>query len=335
MSSKDFQDIISNVGNMNTIVVGDYFKSRGFEIKKLDTNQDSNSPKNCDWLVQGRGTKFLCEVKTIQSVQRGTETQDVFRKKFENRVQDYFSRRKDIQNLPYHLCFHSDTLSIPQEETFIDCLKSISQMLLYIHSQEEKQIQWEFGCRKGAFDLSVTQSWSGSLEVIVSSYGGLNLRRVENSLSDAIEQLRRSGEDYSGIARLVVLAFVNSIYITPTSEVVIFSGRQIKDVELWRLIDRILKRNKNLSAIAVMQGQYTRFGVYHNPALIQVKPLEKSVFDDGVSVQVDSIDSMPRRPDKPLDWPELLRESPLEAALRKEQKAITLADYKALKEERS
>jgi len=330
------QDIMDLIGDMNAVVVGDYFESRGFETTKLDTSEGSSPPSNCDWLVQGKGTSFLCEVKTINSVQRGTNTQAEFRRKFENRVKDYFSRKKNVRDLPYHLHFHSDALSIPDDRLLNSCLKSISQMLLDIHTQEKQQPLWLFrDCCRGAFDLAVTWSWCGSLKVQVSPYGGLNLRAIEDRLGKAIKQLKRSGEDYPGIARVVVLAFVSSIYITQASKVVDFSGLQFKGKSLWHRVDPVLKRNGDLSAIAVMCGQATpQFSVYHNPALVEVELLDKGVFDDGVSVQFDSFDTIPRAIAKPFDLREFTA-SILETARSEGQKAITLADYEALERQKT
>ena len=126
--SVTLQDVMDLIGDMNTVVVGDYLESRGFEITKLDISEGSSPPSNCDWLVQGKDTSFLCEVKNINSVQRGTNTQADFRRKFENRVKDYFSRKKSVRDLPYHLHFHSDALSIPDDKLLNSCLKSMSRL---------------------------------------------------------------------------------------------------------------------------------------------------------------------------------------------------------------
>jgi hypothetical protein len=330
------QDVIDLIGDMNTLVVGNYLKSRGFNTKKLDTSEGSSPSSSCDWLVQGKGVSFLCEVKTINSVQRGASTQAEFRRKFENRVKNHFSRNKSVGDLPYHLHFDSDALSIPDDSLLNSYLKSITQLLLEIHAQEKKQPLWLF-CDYcgGAFDLAVTRSWSGKLEVQVSPYGDLNLRAIEDRLGKAVRQLRRSGEDYPGIARVVVLAFVSSIHITQASEVVAFSDLQFKGESLHRRIDSVLRRNDDLSAIAVMHGQAPpRFSVCHNPALGEVEPLDNGVFDDGASVQFDSFDTMPRAPAKPFDLREFTA-SILEAARSEEQKAITLADYEALKRQKT
>jgi hypothetical protein len=334
--SVTLQDVMDLIGDMNTVVVGDYFESRGFETEKLDTGEGSSPPSDCDWLAQTKEVSFLCEVKTINSVQRGTNTQAEFRSKFENRVRDYFSRKKSVQDLPYHLHFDSDALTIPDDSLLNSCLKSIPQLLLDIHAQEKKQPFWLF-CDycEGAFDLVVTWSRSGKLEVQVSPYGALNLRAIEDGLGRAIKQLRRSGEDYPGIARVVVLAFVSSIYITRASEVVAFGGLQFKRENLWRRIDSVLKRNGDLSAIAVMYGQAPpRFGVYHNRTLTEVEPLDRGVFDDGVSAQFDSFDTIPKATAKPFDLREFTA-SVLETARSEGQRAITLADYEALKRQKT
>jgi hypothetical protein len=97
----------------------------------------------------------------------------------------------------------------------------------------------------------------------------------------------------------------------------------------------VLKRNGDLSTIAVMHGQAPpRFSVYHNPALAEVKPLDKDVFDDEVSVQFNSFDTIPRATAKPFDLREFTA-SILETAHSEEQKAITLADYEALKRQKT
>lgn len=327
-------DLVDLMGDMNTVVAGNYLKSRGFEATRLDTSEGSSTPSACDWLARGEDDSFLCEVKTINSVQRGANAQAPFRRKFENRVKHYFSHKKSVRDLPCHLHFHSDTLSIPNG--LDGCLKLISQLLLRIHAEEKKRPLWLFtDCCEGTFDLAVTWSWSGKLEVQVSPYGDLNLRAVEERLGHAIKQLRSSGGVYPGIARVVVLAFVSSIYLTQASEVIPFSGLGFKEECLWRRLDSVLKRNNDLSAIAVMHDQAPpRFTVYHNPMLTQVEPLDKGVFDDGESVQFDSFDAIPKVTPKPFDLDEVVA-SILENAPGEQQKAITLADYEPLKRQRT
>jgi hypothetical protein len=332
-----FQDIIDLIGDMNDIVVGNYFASRGLEPTKLDSGQDPNPLRNCDWLVQGKDTSFLCEVKTINSVQRGTETQANFRKKFENRVRDYFNRKKSVRNLPYHLHFHSDTLDIPEDKPFYRCLKLISQKIIDIHAKGEKQSLWIFeNCFFRNVDLTMSWSLSGNLEIQVSSYGSLNRRPIEENVSSSIKQLERSGEDHPDIARMVVLAFASSVHITQNSEVVVFSDLLLRrEKYLWRYIDSMLKHNSNLSAIAVMHGQTPpRFCVYHNPILAGIEPLDRGVFSDGESVQFDSLDAMPKTIIKPFDLHEYTT-SILETIHSSNEKAITLDDYKALRTQKT
>ena len=332
------QEVIDLVGDMNTIVVGNYFEDQGFKTKRLDTGRESDSSSNCDWLVQGTEVCFLCEVKTINSVRRGEDTQAVFRRRVENRIRHYFSRKRSVRHLPYHLHFHSSTLSIPEERVLNRCLRSVTRLLLNIHAQAGKQaLSREFyDCCEGAFDLVVTKSCSGKLEVKVSVYGHLNLRAVEDRLGDAITQLRRSGEDFPGMARVIVLAFVSDIYITQASEVIPFSGLHFEEGKLWRLIDSVLRRNDDLSAIALMYEQTPpRFGVYHNPISLRgVERLDRAVFDDGVSVQFDSLSAMPRVAVRPFNLHEFTA-SILEAARGGEQRAITLADYAKLKRQKT
>lgn len=327
------QDVMDLIGDMNTKVVGDYFESRGFVIESLDTNDIANPPSDSDWLVQNKNTSFICEVKTINSVKRGTKnTQSIFRKKFENRVRGHFSRKKNVRDLPYHLHFHSDTLSIPDDKILNNCLKSIGQTLLDISAQEEVlYLQMLSGICNGAYDLTITPSRSGSLEIQVSSYGDLNLRAIEDRLGKAIKQLRRSGQDYPGLARIIVLSFVSDIYITQASEVIPFNGLQFKAKSLWCRVDSLLKRNSDLSAIAVMYQQSPpRFSVYHNPACVDVESLSLEVFNDDLSVQFDSFETIPRAKCEPFNFHKFTARI-LETAHSEEQGPITLQDYEALK----
>jgi hypothetical protein len=61
----------NDVSEMNKAVVGKYFANRGFMIKKLDDGHEINPTSACDWLVWSGDRSFLCEVKTINSTQRG------------------------------------------------------------------------------------------------------------------------------------------------------------------------------------------------------------------------------------------------------------------------
>lgn len=330
MDVSRFQEVLKLIGDVNDQIVGDYFEARGLEPRKLDDGDEANPPSNCDWMVKDDDVFFLCEVKTVNSVQRGVETQAEFRKGFENRIRDYLHRKKSTRNLPYHLHFHSDSLTVPDDESLYGYLKLLSRTLANLHDQDDEQLYCMFsGCCAGAFDLAVAGSSRGTLEVQVSTYAGLNLRAVEGRVKDAIGQLHRSGEDYPDFARVIVLAFASKIYISPIDEkVAVFSDLAFKEKELWSYIDSVLKRNNDLSAIAVMRGQNPpRFSVYHNPDAVH--PLSRSVFADGGCCQFDSLEAIPRAKVRPFNLQEVV--SRMLQSVSEAGEPITLADYEALR----
>lgn len=328
------QEIFELVGDMNAEVVGRYFKERGFGTTRLD--ETNTQQRNCDWFVEPPKAPFLCEVKTVRSVQRGQLAEDPFRRRFENSARHYFANRKDVQGLPYHLHFHSDMLRLPagndENKAVTDCLAAVAELLLRLMEKDEQPGLWFSDDRcGGVFDLTISPSRSGRLELEISKYGGINLDAVEDSLSSAIKQVNRSGEDYPGLARMVVLAFASDIVITSNSEVAVFSGLAFREEELWRLVDRVMKRHPELSAVAVMARQVNpHFAVFHNPDVSEVEALDNEVFDDSRSVQFDSLETIPRSQPQPFD-PQKLVASIIKTAAADEKYVITVADYEALK----
>lgn len=188
-------------------------------------------------------------------------------------------------------------------------------------------------CCGGVFDLTISPSWSGQIEFEVSKYGGINLRTIESSLSEAIKQLNRSGEDYPNIPRLVVLAFVSDVVITSNSKVVVIDGRVIQEEELWKLIDRVMKRHPEVSAVAIMAHTHQPnpyFAVFHNSNVSIIQALDGEAFEDGNSVQFDSLETIPRSRLQPFNLQEL-EASIIKTAKTDEKYSITVADYEALR----
>ena len=197
--------------------------------------------------------------------------------------------------------------------------------------QQTTDIWFVDNCCDGALDLTITPSSSGQLELEVSKYGEVNLRTIESSLSNAIEQVNRSGEDYPDIPRLVVLALASDVFITSKSEVVVFDGLAFQKEELWKLIDRVMKRHPELSAVAVMARQANpHFDVFHNSKVSKVPALDVTVFEDGRAVQFDSLETIPRVRIQPFDLQKQFEALLAAATEVNEIPSITLSDYDAL-----
>lgn len=209
------REIMDLVGYMNEEIVGGYFRGRNYQIERLD--EEGGHPRsNCDWKVDLPDGPFLCEVKTVTSVRRGDVAQADFRTAIENRIRHYFDARKDVRDLPFHLHFHSDKLQLPRgedEETdqnaaLNDCLRQITDELRKLSADDQRASIWYCDdCCNGTFDLVVRNSSSGRLEIEISPYGSLNRDSIEDSLSRAIGQLNRSGEDYPELARISSTSF--------------------------------------------------------------------------------------------------------------------------------
>jgi hypothetical protein len=332
-----FQD----VSNMNERIIGNYFQSRGFTLKRLDEGKGEDAPRACEWLVQSHAASFFCEVKTVTSVQRGVRAQADFRKEFENPVKERF-REKDVRGLPYHVHFHSDTLSVPDREQLKYFLEWLVNTIRTIHAKGEHHPGSLWILDKSlnvsdeiisnclaAFSVAISKPILGCdhLEYEVSTYGGLNSRRVKKDISDAVKQLRKSGQKHPTIARVVIMAFAGRIHLGNSSQVAVFHGLTYIEEELWHDLDSLLPRYPSLSAIAVMVRQNNPyFWVYHNPAVKTVNPLNREIFEDGTSVQFDSLDSIPRVTAEPLDLERLIA-----TFLDCDGEVITTHDYEALR----
>jgi hypothetical protein len=335
-----FQD----VSNMNEKTISSYFQSRGFTPIRLDKGKDPNAPRACEWLVQSHAISFLCEVKTVTSVQRGVKAQADFRREFENPVKERF-REKDVRGLSYHVHFHSDTLSLPDREQFKYFLERLVNVIRTIHAKGEHYpgSLWILdrslnvsdkiidNCL-AAFSVAISRPILGCdhLEYEISTYGGLNLARVKKNISEAVKQLEESGEKYPSIARIIILAFASRVHIGNSSQVTVFSGLTFIEKDIWDCLGELLPKYPSLSAIAVMDRQENPcFYVYHNPKVTAVEPLNRKVFEDGVSVQFDSLNGIPRAAAKPLDLEELVA-----SILKWDGEVITAHDYDALRAEK-
>ena len=327
MDPVTFQD----VADMNAIVVGKYFEGRGLVATRLDDNPGSNLHSACDWLVQSTESSFLCEVKTINSVQRGVTAQAEFRK-FENHVKDYIGSKKSIRNLPFHLHFHSNTLSLPGNAVLDRFLKIVTDELSHVNAQGLK-LDFPISVYLDEhLSLHIYRSSSERLKVQFSTYGGLNVEVIKNRVSDAVSQLKTLGKDYSSIARIIILTFAGQIYITDNSEVAILDCLPTEGIFLWRCIESLLRKYDTLSAIAVMFGQAAPyFLVHHNPTVKGIEPLNREVFDDGISIQFDSLNAIPRVPIKSCQSRNELATFIFSDIGTSEQKALTLVDYQKMK----
>ncbi len=286
-----------------------YWESRGFTIRRLDDKERGANPEQaCEWFIHSDSDEFLCEVKTITSVKRGKSTGDDFKKKLRDRVKSYIQSVQKFQGLSYRLRIDSDDCYVPPQEDLNKFLKWLKHSLLNIDAGNiphgwsvGKANAFQYFYASYSFRSAVSDDTSGAdiqlflyrtqnneLEVTVHWYGDLNASRIEDVIKKAQKQLQKSSESYPNAARLIILTFASQTYTTVKSEQVAFSGLAFMEDQLWCTIQRSLKKHPSLSAIAILDWQQIntpRFWVIHNPYLQVVKPLNKSVFDDGDSTQ--------------------------------------------------
>jgi len=320
-----------DVADMNTIVVGKYFNKRGFTTIRLDNNKESISKSSCDWYLNSTYSSFICEVKTIHSVQRGVKTQGEFRK-VEKQILSYFPSRKETPNLYYHLHFHSNRLIIPSDKALYDFLNILYLKLVQMTNEGKKLINPVFTELGDFFSLCITESLRNKLEIQFSTYGGLNVQTVKTRIDEAVTQLKSSAIIYPKIARIVVLSFTGHIHINSRSEVVIFDDLEFQGEILWRCIESLLRNHSSLSAIAVMTNQANpHYSIFHNHNIIDIEPLNREVFNDGISIQFNSYNTIPKLPiNKSMSIDEFINAIIVDISSKKEP-SITADDYSAMK----
>jgi len=182
------------------------------------------------------------------------------------------------------------------------------------------------------FSLCITESLRNKLEIQFSTYGGLNVQTVKTRIDEAVTQLKSSAIIYPKIARIVVLSFTGHIHINSRSEVVIFDDLEFQGEILWRCIESLLRNHSSLSAIAVMTNQANpHYSIFHNHNIIDIEPLNREVFNDGISIQFNSYNTIPKLPiNKSMSIDEFINAIIVDISSKKEP-SITADDYSAMK----
>jgi hypothetical protein len=314
---------LDHVSVMNEWIVGNFFRSRGFRVTKLDMENITESA--CDWLVQVGDSVILCEVKTITSVRAGDETQANFSRGFENPVRNFLEHRSITRNLPFHVHFHSDRLQIPSGVELTDCLGQFASRLRQLEDQQVGGLWFEDFCNDTC-RVTIRRLSRGPLETEFSLYGSINIDRILTNLRQAYRQLNNSSNNFPDAQKIVILAFAGRLVRTMGEQIVVFEELRFEGEEMWAFLDSYLESHNDLSAIAVLR-EHTRqpsFSVLHNPYAPRSSPLDHSIFANEINTQFIGFEGIPRSPIRGLNFSDI-RDS---LSPPQEGFSITVEDYR-------
>lgn len=306
-------------------IVREYFESRsGWIVTKLDTGKqkaadfrlyDGNDYFLCE-------VKTVTSVRANKDSGRTKGTEKWFKEFIETMKRHFESL--PVGNLSYILRLDSDDLYVPPRREVDTFLKWLENEIQLIHIGKPSK-QWHVQkFLHGKYNIYSTRypihlptynndaiaiyqlmligpREEGILEISGFGYGDLNLEAITSNVEDGVIQLQRSAarESDSQIPSFIVLAFESGLGFEYTRD------------SLSVHIAYLLTEHTDLSAIAILEKVpngvppptskddffawilfgitttwLTRFIVYHNEQLQNVKPLPRHVFEGKLSTQL-------------------------------------------------
>ena len=246
-------------------------------------------------LVSGELYDFLRDDAPLPPGSRHTE---YWYCKFISATEDYFTNLSPVRSSPFSVYLSTSDFYIPYDRERKDFWCWLETLLKKLAATDRKpgwsQHVYHFPTpgEFAAFIQIYGPTESSELSVMSGGSGGsvvLNERAIEGEIEKAIaEQLRKQAKKELPRIPLVVVLASSSPFFDVTMELMTnFCGGY-----LGKLIERTMHYYPALSAIAILHAIPTTewvdaFFVFHNPYLSKADPLDRSVFDDGYSMQFD------------------------------------------------
>ena len=261
-------------------------------------------------LVPGREYDFLHDSAPPPT---GSSYTEYWYHEFISATADYLANRSAVRSLPFSVYLSTfDFYIIPYGREREDFWRWLE---IELRNAIDREPRWSWHpypsltSSESALVRIYGPRKSGKLFVGSAGSGGavaLNERAIEGAIEKAMGQLRTQAKQEAPRIPLVVVLVSSSPFFNVAMELLTnFCGRY-----LGKLIERTTHYYPDLSAIAMLHAVpkgpvpvgedpsafFERlhstewvdvFFVFHNPCLTEADPLDRSVFDDGYSMQFD------------------------------------------------
>jgi|GEM_PF-4342145 len=286
--------------------VWSYFKQRGFECVRLDIGKPKRKGKRPDFRVEKGDCAFICEVEVIFSGGIG-QSSDFWHNDFIERTRKHFDQ-PHLRELPFYVAISTPNLYALNEQERNKMCIWLEDHLRGIEKECEGA-RWRYH----KYPLASDQGWiffqiygpirGTKLELKPYAGGavGINKAAVLQRVDHAMKQLRSHAEvEAPDIPRIIVLASASAFFDIMMlwlahSSVIKDALIQNPDLSALALLDPVpvdAKEAKDAFGLvkeALESGKpleiVDRFIVFHNPNVINARPLDRGVFDDGYSKQ--------------------------------------------------